>query len=327
MFLSDEKLVDIISEYGISQPDITLIRHNENRTYKVTDRVNLNSYLFRIHQPVTKNLEGMQHRRDGLGCELQLLKDIVESGVLTAQTPVPNCNGTMISEIRHEDDTIYCSMLRWIDGRDLTKEDLTQDGFVHELGRETAKLHRFLRTYNRVETQFRPKYGEERIHTMRKQIFSGVEKGLFDLDDYSIVDALFQLIGARLQAMADRPEAWGIIHGDLNKSNILLTPAGCVFIDYSLFGSGYYLYDVAMGALNSIPENRNRFFEGYFEEEAVSEECLMIVEGFMLMSILGYFAFHMENESIHPWIKERMPIFCEKHARPFLSGERIIYHF
>jgi len=57
------------------------------------------------------------------------------------------------------------------------------------------------------------------------------------------------------------------------------------------------------------------------------EDAIVIIEGFMLMSVLGYYAFHMEYEKIHPWIHERMPLLCQQHCQPYLNGERILYRF
>ncbi|PFK47674.1 aminoglycoside phosphotransferase [Bacillus cereus] len=327
MEIPNELLVKVLSEYGLVRPEITFLKHNENKTYKVTDLADGCTYLFRVHQPFTENLSGLQHTKEGLTSEIQLLLDIANDTDLVVQTPIKNSLGKFIVEFDCQKTIIMTSLTKWIDGRNLNKEDFLNPKIVKELGTQTAKLHRYLRTYNRALQQVRPNYGAQRIDTMIQQIHRGMEKGLFSYSNFHIVEQTLNLISSRLVNL-QRLDAWGVIHGDLNMSNVLITGLGGVaFIDYGLFGYGYYLFDVAMGALNATAKTRNVFFEGYFGKDEISEDVLMIVEGFMLMSVLGYYAFQMENEKVHPWIRERMPLLCTKHCLPFLNGERILYNF
>ena len=73
--LSEKLFSNVLEEYGIIQSEITFLRHNENKTFKVIDRTN-NAYLFRVHQPATENLLGLQHKKEGLQYEMQLLYNI-----------------------------------------------------------------------------------------------------------------------------------------------------------------------------------------------------------------------------------------------------------
>lgn len=327
MGIPNETLVKVLSEYGLVQPEITFLKHNENMTYKVTDLADGFIYLLRVHQPFTENLSGLQHTKEGLTSELQLLLDIANNTDLEVQTPIKNSFGKFIVEFDYQKTPTMTSLTKWIDSRTLNKEDFSNPEIVKAFGTQTAKLHQYLRTYNRALQQVRPNYGAKRIDTMIQQIYRGIEKGLFSQSNFNTVEKSLNLISSRLVNL-EGLNAWGIIHGDLNMSNVLVTKLGGVaFIDYSLFGYGYYLFDVAMGALNSTATTRNLFFEGYFGKTEVPEDILVVVEGFMLMSVLGYYAFHMENEKIHPWIKERMPLLCTKHCLPFLNGERILYNF
>jgi len=192
---------------------------------------------------------------------------------------------------------------------------------VFNLGVQLEGLHRFFRSCSNVLHE-RPQYGIERNERMLRQISKGIGKGLFGPNEYFVVEETVRLINLRLQGQM--PEARGIIHADLNKGNVIVTGSGSLsFIDYGLFGYGYFLLDAAMGALMASSENRWRFLEGYFGSRSVSEETIYLLEGFMLEAILGYYFFHMENEAVHPWIRERMPRLCEKHCRPFLAGKRI----
>ncbi|NHN31466.1 hypothetical protein [Paenibacillus agricola] len=72
----DDKIAELLLQYGIARPEASLIRNNENRTYKVIDRLNGNAYLLRVHDPITVNMAGIQHSRQGVESELRLLEAI-----------------------------------------------------------------------------------------------------------------------------------------------------------------------------------------------------------------------------------------------------------
>ncbi|NOU91949.1 phosphotransferase [Paenibacillus sp. LMG 31456] len=327
--MNEETLIGVLSKYGIKQPDIEFIRHNENRTYKVNDLVTGNSYLLRVHQPITVNIEGIQHTYNGLLSELQLLEEIANQTDLLVQKPVRNCYGEFITVIELDGKIINGSVLTWLEGKDLQKEDLLIEGFVTNLGAQLAELHRFFRNYNnRVHFNTRPNQGIERNSQMLSQIQRGVELGLILPSKFHIVEQTIRLINSRLESIGKSADSWGIIHADLNMGNIIVTSKGEIsFIDFGLFGFGYYLLDVSTGSLMVPSENRRQFLKGYYGVNEVPEDVFAKMEGFMLTGILGYYAFHMENEAVHPWIRERMPLLCSKYCLPFLSGESIFYNF
>lgn len=70
--MTEEMLSEILSQYNVQSPTISFIRHNENRTYKVTDADD-QSFLLRIHQPFKEGMAGLQHTYYGLLEELNML--------------------------------------------------------------------------------------------------------------------------------------------------------------------------------------------------------------------------------------------------------------
>lgn len=324
----DDKILELLLQFGIVNPEATLLRHNENRTYKVIDTSNGSVYLLRVHDPVTVNLAGIQHTRQGIESELQLLEAIALRADLIVQVPVVNLDGQRITEFELDGRTLCCSLLDWIEGRNMTKEDLSGADAAYNLGAKVAKLHAFLGTYDKVIPADRPDYGIRRTEKMLTQIRRGVEFELFSDKNFATVEQTLTLIVDRLKAGRPEMVKQGIIHADLNMSNILVTPLGrFVFIDYCLFGFGYLLFDVAMAALNAPRENREQVVKGYYGQRPLPEGIYSVIESFMLSAVLGYYAFMMENESIHPWIRERMPQFCDTRCAPFLNGESIFLSF
>ncbi len=324
----DDKILELLIQYGIVNPEAALLRHNENRTYKVTDKSNGSIYLLRVHDPVTVNLEGIQHTKQGVETELQLLEGIAQGTDLLVQVPASSRYGHRVTELEFDGRTVYCSLLHWIEGRNMTKEDLSSPDDAYKLGAQAADLHAFFDSYDNVMPSDRPEYGIRRTEKMLAQIRRGVDLELFSKDNFVTVEKTLTFIVDRLKVGRPEMVKQGIIHADLNLSNILVTPLGrYVFIDYCLFGFGYLLFDVAMAALNAPSETREQVVKGYYGQESPPEEIYSVIEGFMLSAVLGYYAFVMENEAIHPWIRERMPQFCDTRCTPFLNGESIFLRF
>ncbi|KRE31617.1 hypothetical protein ASG81_24940 [Paenibacillus sp. Soil522] len=233
-----------------------------------------------------------------------------------------------MTEFELDGRSLCCSLLHWIEGRNMTKEDLSSYDAAYNLGAQVANLHAFYGTYDKSMAADRPDYGIRRTEKMLTQIRRGVEFELFSDENFVTVEQTLKLIVNRLKAGRPETVKQGIIHADLNMSNILVTPLGrYVFIDYCLFGFGYHLFDVAMTALNAPRETREQVVKGYFGQEPPLDETYSVIEGFMLSAVLGYYAFVMENEAVHPWIRERMPQFCDTRCVPFLNGESIFLSF
>lgn len=70
---------------------------------------------------------------------------------------------------------------------------------------------------------------------------------------------------------------------------------------------------------------RDLFLQGYSEAFPLHAEPMKYLEGFMLLAIFGYYAFHMKNEDKHSWILEKLPILCESQCKPFIVGNEIFY--
>lgn len=322
--MRNEQLQEILNEYGIREPEITFIRHNENRTYKVGDHDG-STYLLRIHQPVKDGMAGLQHTYDGLLGELQMLEHLSGWDKLLVQRPLRNREGELITVIEHEGKRWNSSVLTWLEGRDLQKDDVSDPVLVEKLGARIAELHKFYGQYVQEGLDKRPSQGIAYNQYMIEVIKQGLAKELFTSSDVSVIEDTISLVNSLL---ADRvnEEAWGLIHGDLSLGNIIMTSDGeLCFIDFGFFGPGYNYTDVAMGAMMVPSELRNLFLRGYYGNEHTGQDKLVLLEGFMLLAIIGYYVFQMENESVHAWMRERMPKLCADYCKPYLSGERIFY--
>jgi len=323
--MTNDQLEKVVRGYGIYEPKITFLRHNENRTYKVVDSAG-KPYLLRIHQPLKDGMVGLQHTYEGLLGELEMLDALAQGSSLIAQSPLRNGDSGLITVIEHEGKLLNCSLMTWVEGRDLHKDDVNDRLIAKLLGTQIAELHTFFRVYRPNRLDKRPSQGISYNDGLLNRIKDGFKLGLFNASDVSTIEQTIQLINSRLQVNGHANDLWGIVHGDIGMGNIIVTPERqLVFIDFGFFGGGYYLLDVAMAASMVPSANREALLEGYFGQSGIDEDVMLLLEGFMLIGIIGYYAFQMGNESVHEWMRVRMPGLCVNHCLPFISGERIFY--
>ena len=324
--MTNEKLLDLLGRYDIQQPKIIFLRHNENRTYRVNDRTG-QSYLLRIHEPFIDDMKGLQHTYGGILGELQMLEKLSSWSTNEVQTPVRNKDGELITIIEYEGELLNCSVLTWLAGRDMSKNDVNNFELVKKLGSQIAELHTFFRQYEHSGMELRPSQGRAYNERMIRVIHSGVQKNLFTSSDAHVIEETLKLINSRLEDHGGEETGPDLIHGDLSMGNTIITTEGEIrFIDFGFFGTGYALLDVAMGAMMLPSDRRDTFLKGYFRERDNTSSDLLQLEGFMLVAIIGYYTFQMENEHVHAWMRERMPKLCLEHCRPFLKGESIFYN-
>lgn len=323
--MTDEQLHHILYSFRFQKPEITFLRHNENRTYKVSD-ADGSTYVLRVHQPFKESMTGLQHTYEGLLGELLMLESLAKESSLLVQSPLRNRDGELITVIEHEGQRLNCSVLTWLEGRDLQKEDVQKPELVKLLGSQVAELHEFYRQYPQFRVKNRPEQGIAYNVGLIRTIHTGLDLGLFASSDVAIIEKCIHLINDKLEQIGTDTDRWGLIHGDLGFGNMIISPEGQLsFIDFGFFGPGYDWTDIAMGAMMVPSAHRNIFLEGYYGTANLDADELVLIEGMMLISIIGYYAFQMGNESVHNWMREKMPKFCADHCVPFLAGKRIFY--
>ncbi|NGZ76950.1 phosphotransferase enzyme family protein [Saccharibacillus alkalitolerans] len=320
--MTNEMLENILRRYDLDRPVPTFLRHNENRTYRVQDRSG-NKYLLRVHDPFVPGMAGLQHRFDGIVAELDMLEHWGRWNEREVQVPVRNREGGLVTTFEENGRKIHASLLTWLEGRDLVKNDLPYEDTIRKLGEQLANLHAFFGRYEPVGLEARPHQGRAYNDKMAGVIRSGAEKGLFAAGDADTIEETLRLVNDRLTGTGS--EGPGLIHGDIGLANTILTESGEVrFIDFGFYGRGYALTDTAMGVMMLPADWRRRFLEVYSGGKSWTEADLRKIDGFMLVAIIGYYVFQFGNAKMHDWMRERMPMLCREYCLPFLAGEPML---
>lgn len=320
----------VLESYPVTEPVIEFIRHNENMTYKITDRNSGRTFLLRIHKPITEGLSGIQHTLEGLQAEVLLLQELGRNHVLPVQIPVENRFGEYVTQVLPEemgsmDSPCYATLLEWINGDTFTQKEEQLDEIVYTIGVNLARLHQFARSSAALKNLHRPVYGLKRIDTAIDELRYGVEAGLYRLEHYEVMTEVLSQVKELMRQLDSEEGNWGVIHADFQKGNIIINESGepC-FIDFCLSGYGHYLFDIGSASWLFDSQQRDRFLEGYSSQIGFHAESLRCVEGLMLMDVFLSYVFFIRDSQRNGWIKDDMVQRIEL-CKEWLAGKEIYY--
>lgn len=313
---------EAVLNYSFIDPEVHFIRHNENITYKVTEKRTGDAYLLRIHKPIAPNMQGIQTTREAIQSELDFLQAWSIFTEWPVQIPFPNQEGELVSSITIDYEEMHCSVLQWINGETMSKEDFGNESMVSMLGKRIGSLHHFSQNYRPPSSFIRPEYGTEWIKTMLAQLRAGQQIGVLSKRQLEVLEHVFSMVTTQIQALIQVTGQWGFIHADIHHSNLIRTSNGISFIDFGLSGFGPYAMDIAMAALFLKKDCRDYLLSSY-ATIITGEINTGLLEALTFLSIAGHYAFVVSNEAKHVWVRGHMPRFIEHFCDPYLAGKSV----
>ena len=121
------------------------------------------------------------------------------------------------------------------------------------------------------------------------------------------------------------PEHWGVIHNDLQGSNILTWQGDIRPIDFSLCGWGYYLADLGttLPSLKSVV--RSSFLAGYQAYRPLASDAWRLIDGFFLLSRLGAYVYMLSDPAHQGWLQNRIPRFVAHECCQFIRTQPLLF--
>jgi Ser/Thr protein kinase RdoA (MazF antagonist) len=314
-----------LAHYHLVDPIVTFIRHNENITFRVVEGDSSAAYLLRLHKPHSGHDHDMRQRPEVVASELLWLDALHRDTLLTVQQPVRNARGDLVTNLDADGEPVPCTLLRWLEGDEFRQESPDAVALAAHLGAVVAALHDHATHWRRPEGFVRPIYDVAFFQRQVALLARGVEAGVIASDDYAalqdIVAAILSLLGPVLAG----PHRWGLIHNDLQGSNILAWWDEVRPIDFSLCGFGSCLSDLGTTLPSLTPELRHQFLAGYRDHRRLDDADLRLVDGFFLLSRLGAYVFMQPDPAHHAWLRNRVPRFVARECRAFLRGRPILF--
>ena len=300
---------ETLSYYNITAPEIELLRHNENLTYRIG-----NEYLLQIHEPVEGFsteffYEGVE-RIEIYMAELAFQEHLKNQGMQIREA-VENCYGERITRLQNG---IYVTVSKWLEGESLDKLELN-DEICYQIGEMLACLHQKAKGFRVSPVK---SYDKQHCECTKKRIQTLEANGLST--EYSaIMQRACECAGEVLENARDE---FHMIHGDLSASNILQTAYGLVPIDFSFFGMGHPMYDLAVlfGNISGLVR-RQKMAEGY--RNAGGTINYEVLDACFVLTLLDCLGIHYEQWSKQDWFAPRMQRWHKENLEPYVRGERI----
>lgn len=306
----NEALVrEALVQYGLSDAAWELIRHNENMTINVEDR-----YLLRIHLHAEGFSTDAQY--DGLDRltirrrELAFLTHLASRG-MTVQTPVANLKGEDVTMLT---GNVCATLLRWLPGHTPGEEDVAQNIYFRA-GVMTARMHKAAEGFPKEHLL---RYDASLCRRLRAWLAEASRDRLLDTEHAEVLEAACGVIGSKLGN--DGPI---VVHADLSSSNMLVTDAGLVPIDFSLMGVGHPMMDISAlyGSVNGV-EARQRIADGYRSEGGVIS--FPELDACFALNILLYIALHLKGQAKEEGFIANLNRWQRTTFQPLAEGRRLI---
>lgn len=308
----DHKYVkEALSHYNIDpESEVTFLRHNENMTFRIgTD------YLLQIHEPVegfhTQFIYEGADRMAVYETELRFQAYLKKQGMIIRE-PVENCSGQWITRLNNG---VTATVSKWIEGESLDKLELNDD-HCYQIGALTADLHKCAKGFWGFPAIA---YDERQCERIREKIRERQEGSGLNPACFITMQCACDAAGSSLGKLHND---FLMLHADLSLSNILITKSGLAAIDFSLFGLGHPMFDLAtlFGNINGL-HCRQKIAEGYSDAGGIFDyEAL---DACFVLTILGGITIHFEQWSKQDWFEGRMGRWCRESFEPFSAGERL----
>jgi Ser/Thr protein kinase RdoA (MazF antagonist) len=310
--------------YAVEPSGVTFIRHNENITFRVDDHTHAATYLLRIHDPISREYLGLRQHPDALRSELRWLNVLHVDTPLTVQQPIANRHDDYVTLLQLEAGIVPCTLLRWIDGEVFQQDRPDAPTLVWHLGAVMAQLHNHAAGWRPPSDFLRPRYDLDHFRTQFLRFLSTARANFLTAPDCSAIERTVEAVFAAVTPIAADPARLGLIHADLQGSNILVWGREIRPIDFSLCGFGYFLFDFGTTLPGIKRDLRPLFCDGYRRHRRFEHADARAVDAFFLLSRLGAYASMLPNPAEHAWLQKRIPRFVADECSAFLRGEPLL---
>jgi Ser/Thr protein kinase RdoA (MazF antagonist) len=268
-----------IARYGLPREASTaFVRHGENTTYRVT-APDGRRFALRVHRPGYQAPEAIRS-------ELAWMESLRVSEV---RTPVPVL-GIDGDPLQTATTATGCSrtalLFEWIDGIPLSALGEVQPW--ERLGQLMARIHEHACAWRRPPWFTRPAWDADALVGDNPRWGPADPQRIFEGGDREALEACRSHVRARLAMIGERPDRFGLIHGDLGFENVLVSDDGSVaIIDFDDSGDSWYMHEFAVALYphegdGGLAERRDALVTGYRRIRQLSDQLLAELPTFLM---------------------------------------------
>jgi Ser/Thr protein kinase RdoA (MazF antagonist) len=307
--------------YDMHDIHLTFLRHSDNVTYKV-DHPSTDTFLLRIHIPITKAMGEHGADAQAVSSELLWLEALCEDTDLILQKPVRNQEGELVTKISFGESgaTHNCTLLQWIDGESYHR-DLESEATAYQIGEILAKLHNHAKKWEIPRDFKRPKRDIPYFESVLNGLHPALTDDRISSKDYLEFETSIDLLSSIIRSMEDNHKNYGIMHADSHKGNMLILEGNIRLIDFSFCAFGYFMFDLGICLSDMKERLHHACLSGYQSLRALPDNYRRLIEGFFIGSMVGTFSFWVRNPQAQELFARKVPQIARDFARKFNQGE------
>ncbi|MBI1922713.1 phosphotransferase [Candidatus Poribacteria bacterium] len=317
-----------LAQYDLGDVEPVFLAIGGNVTFRVESQKH-GGFLLRLHHTVAGLQEDLwKLKPEKIESELMWLAALRRDTDIVVQEPVQNRSGHFVTLISFDDahEPICCTLLHWIDGKHI---DRLTPAHATQLGTLVARLHEHTRHWKLPQGFTRPRREWEWLHASLIPLRQGVEIGTVSAAEYEAFEEALPCIQPVMNALGEKPQTWGLIHGDLHSGNYLVHNGEIRPIDFSGCGFGHYLYEVGDTIRYLPPPYYQSFLDGYQSLCQLPDDYQPIIEAFFIggmASNLAYLALNPDDyEGLSRQVKSS-PNSIDWRLRKYLNGEPFLFN-
>jgi Ser/Thr protein kinase RdoA (MazF antagonist) len=312
-----------LAAYELPNCKLTFLQHSDTLTYRVRQPESAETYLLRLHIPVSSAMGSHGSEAAALRSELVWLEALNEETDLELQHPLRNQNGELVTTIRDEatETPIHATLLTWLDGEPYLRS-LESAGTAHQIGMLLAKLHLHASAWQYPAGFTRPSRDAAYFWQMLAQLNPCVQQGRIQPQDYLELETAVQRLTENMCSLSQDAGCHGIMHADTHKGNMLYHQGRVRLIDFSFCAIGDYMFDLAIAMSDMRPELHQDFLAGYQSLRPLPANYPGTVEGFFIGMMVGTFVYLSARRETEAILVRKVPEIAQQYARRFNRGER-----
>lgn len=322
MELSEDLAVHALDLFPLKVARIQPLRQSDNLTWKIEDQAG-RPYLLRLHRSVSAIMAGARHQPEKIRSELEWLHELGLRG-LPVQRPMLSKHGDYVALLQTGGRPLPCTLLTWIEGEPYDPNRHAIPAVARNFGILTAFLHIQAASWKPPADFDRPVYDTAFFHGLFTTLVRGLDKNIVAHKDWKVIEQVLEKLVGDLHVLQEIPGKWGLIHADLHSGNILIRGDNVLPIDFSMCGTGSFLYDISVALVAGVRADlRREFLRGYRRFRPLPDDLLPAIDAFGLAGVLAHCAFHIDNPAQMEWLTGRFPRLAAGECRKYLNGQPI----
>jgi Ser/Thr protein kinase RdoA (MazF antagonist) len=230
---------------------------------------------------------------------------------LLVPEPIRTLDGELVAALGDESvPEGRCCLFRWVPGQPAIRAP--SPATLALAGDATARLHEHTRRWTPPPEFVRPRWDLDWLLGPRSALGAPQDIANLDCRGRAVIAAASERVRRQVALLGEGSNGFGLLHADLNLSNIVVQDSDIGVVDFDDCGWGYYMYDLAtmLCSLRHTVDNpsreailRDAYLAGYDRVCSLPARSITLLPAFMALREMVITTFILEsgNPRVQLW--------------------------